>query len=215
MPYTAARPVVPPSAEELRARIPGWGADLDPADRPAVPQEVPGIETGAHWELPEQQPELTPRERSIEHLELPRVFGTSVPLKGVSGAIRRHAYARYSEARAAHWLLLIAADRVDAVESHLASFATSRPDNPLTETGIRAELTHHGLSSRTAGNRVDAPHQALDPFVVAGPWVVAAGLAVLGVDAARRRARSRAAAGRDVGTGTSGLITTADVPTDG
>src|SRR3546814_8059525 len=39
MPYTPNKPVTPPSAEDLRARIPGWGADLDPADRPSVPKE--------------------------------------------------------------------------------------------------------------------------------------------------------------------------------
>jgi len=44
-------------------------------------------------------------------------------LSGVSGAIRRHAY-RYSERRAAHWLLLVPADRVDAWEHHLKSFLT-------------------------------------------------------------------------------------------
>jgi hypothetical protein len=37
MPYTAEHPPTP-SSDELRARIPGWGADLDPADRPSVPR---------------------------------------------------------------------------------------------------------------------------------------------------------------------------------
>ena len=39
----------PPTREELRARIPGWGADLDPADRPSHPrlQYAPDT-TGAH-----------------------------------------------------------------------------------------------------------------------------------------------------------------------
>jgi hypothetical protein len=52
---------------------------------------------------------MQPRERSIEHAMLPPVFGTTCPPKGLSGVIRRHAYAKYSEARAAHWLLLLAA----------------------------------------------------------------------------------------------------------
>lgn len=76
--------------------------------------------TGAHWEFPDRRPEGDQRrERSIEHGMLPPVFGTSQPLRGVSGAIRRLAYERFSEARAAHWLLLIAGDRVDAWESHV------------------------------------------------------------------------------------------------
>lgn len=174
MPYTSAPHHDRPSSEELRARIPGWGADLDPADRPAVPRERIDPEgTGAHWSYPPRQPELVPRERSIEHLELPPVFGTSVPLKGLSGVIRRLAYRRYSEGRAAHWLLLILGDRVDAVESHLRSFATLRPDNPITETGVLSEFRRHGVASRFGTRRADGSHAWLDPIIVAGPWVLA------------------------------------------
>ena len=182
-PYTAGKPPLKESPEALRARIPGWGADLDPADRPSFPREQPGIQTGAHWDFPERQPEKEPRERSIEHAFLTPVFGTSTPLKGASGAIRKYAYAKYSEGRAAHWLLLIAADRVDAWEEHLRSFRTLRPDNPVTETGVRSEFTHHGLRSRLGRKRTDLVHQPLDPVVVAGPWV----LAGLGAWAGTRR----------------------------
>ena len=72
------------------------------------------------------------------------------------------------------------ADRVDAVEEHVKSFATLRPDNPITETGIKAEFTHHGFSSRIGRKRTDLVHQPLDPVIVAGPWVAAAGAAVAG-----------------------------------
>jgi hypothetical protein len=113
VPYTAQKPPLTESPEQLRARIPGWGADADPADRPSFPREVQ-LETGAHWELPEQQPEVHPRERSIEHERLTPAFGTTQPPRGLSGAIRRLAYGRFSEARAAHWLLLMAADRLEA-----------------------------------------------------------------------------------------------------
>ena len=118
---------------------------------------------------------------------LPPVFGTSVPLRRLSGVIRRYSYERFSEARAAHWLLLLAADRVDAVESHLRSFATLRPDNPVTQTGIRAELRHG--RDRFDGKRVDVAHQWLDPLIVAGPWVAAAGLGALGAARLVRRVR--------------------------
>ena len=188
MPYTADKPPIAESPDELRARIPGWGVDLDPADRPSFPRERfdPGA-TGAHWELPEQQPERWPRERSIEHLRLTPVFGTSCPPKGVSGAIRKLAYRRYSEARAAHWLLLVAADRVDATGAHLRSLATTRPDNPITQTGIRTEVTHHGWRSRVGRRRTDVRHQVLDPFIVGAPWLAGAWLA----RAALRRVRGR------------------------
>jgi hypothetical protein len=178
MTYTADKPNLVPSSDELRARIPGWGADLDPADRPSVPrlQYDPG-RTGAHWELPEQQPEKWPRERSIEHLRLTPVFGTSCPPKGLSGVIRRRAYAKYSEGRAAHWLLLMVGDRVDTVESAVRSFATLRPDNPITQTGILSERRAHGFSSRFGRGRADVNHQWIDPILVGAPWVAAAGAA--------------------------------------
>jgi hypothetical protein len=186
--YVPRRPTARETPDQLRARIPGWGADLDPKDRPSVPKlQYQDDLTGAHWEFPERQPEKWPRERSVEHAFLTPVFGTAQPPKGLSGAIRKFSYARYSEGRAAHWLLLVLADRVDAVEEHLRSFATLHPDNPITETGVRAEFTHGGLSSRLGMKRTDAVHQALDPVVVAGPWVASIAGAVLG---ARKLARA-------------------------
>ncbi len=190
MAYTADKPALPETSDELRARIPGWGADLDPRDRPAVPREqfAPG-RSGAHWDLPERQPELWRRERSIEHKFLTPVFGTSCPPKGLSGVMRKLAYARYSEGRAAHWLILLAADRVDAVESHLASFLTTRPDNPITETGVLSEFSRHGVKSRFGQKRADLSHQPLDPVIVAGPWILAGGLAYASVRALTRSRR--------------------------
>lgn len=177
MTYTAAKPPLPETVAQLRARIPGWGADLDPAVRPAVPQErYAPEETGAHWEFPERQPEHWPRERSIEHAFLTPVFGTSCPPKGLSGVVRRYAYARFSEGRAAHWLLLVAADRIDVAESRVTALLDGRPDRLVAETGVRAERTRHGLASRRG--RVDARHHLLDPLVVAAPWLVG-GLVVL------------------------------------
>lgn len=169
--YTAEHPPTPGS-EELRTRIPGWGADLKPQDRPSVPKLREDLDTGAHWDFPERQVEKRKRERSVEHRFLTPVFGTAQPLSGVSGGIRRYAY-RFSEGRAAHWLMLLYADRVDAVEHHVTSLFTARPDNPITETGIRSELTHHGMRSRLGRKRADLAHAWMDPIIVAGPWLLA------------------------------------------
>ena len=185
MAYTAEKPPLHEPLDEVRRRVPGWGADLDPANRPSVPRERMEP-TGAHWHFPERQPERLPRERSIEHKFLTPVFGTTAPLKGVSGVIRRWAYARYSEAQAAHWLLLIAADRVDVLESNLASFLTLHPDNPVTETGVLSEFTHHGVRSRVGQGRADLKHQWMDPIIVAAPWVIGGALAYAGVRALTR-----------------------------
>ncbi|MCU1553008.1 MAG: hypothetical protein JWM13_494 [Arthrobacter sp.] len=192
MAYTAEKPSRALPSDELRARIPGWGADLDPADRPSVPRERfdPGA-TGAHWDFPERQPDDGSRERSIEHAFVTPVFGTVAPLHGVSGAIRRYAYERFSEARAAHWLLLVAGDRVDAWGSHLRSLATLHPDNPITETGVLSEFRRHGYSSRVGHRRADVKHQWLDPILVAGPWIgVGIGATALGRRLARAVRRS-------------------------
>ena len=177
--YVRDKRTPPPTREELRARIPGWGADLDPADRPSYPKLQYPADTGAHWDFPERQPEKEPRERSIEHAFVTPVFGTAQPLRGLSGVVRRFAYDRFSEGRLAHWLLLVVGDRIDAYGSHLRSFATLRPDNPVTETGVRGEFTHGGLRSRRG--RSDARHHVIDPVVVAGPWVAGAAVTYTGV----------------------------------
>jgi hypothetical protein len=175
MTYTAEKPALTESSEQLRARIPGWGADLDPADRPAFPREQFDPEVAAvYGPIPEQQPETRPRERSIEHERLTPVFGTVCPTRGLSGVIRKYAYARYSEGRAAHWLLLMAGDRIDVLENVARSFVTLRPDNPITQTGILSEVRRHGVSSRLGHNRVDVKHQWMDPIIVGAPWALGA-----------------------------------------
>ena len=65
--------------------------------------------------------------------------------------MRKLAYRRYSEGRAAHWLILIAADRVDAAGKPSPLLATLHPDNPITETGVMPSFTAmastHGSAS--------------------------------------------------------------------
>jgi hypothetical protein len=114
------------------------------------------------------------------------VFGTSCPPKGVSGMLRKYAYQRFSEGRAAHWLILLAADRVDSVESNLRSYATLHPDNPITETGVLSEFKYHGISSRLGQKRTDVKHQVLDPIIVGWPWAARAGVAYLVTKRLRR-----------------------------
>jgi len=190
MTYTPHKPRLVEDSDALRARIPGWGADLDVADRPSVPRErFDPTFAGAHWEHPEQQPEKWPRERSVEHTKLPPVFGTTCPPKGLSGAVRKLAYKRYSEGRAAHWLLLIAGDRIDTVESALRSFVTLRPDNPITQTGVLAEAKRHGVRSRLGHNRADVKHHWMDPIIVGAPWAGAAAATYLTARRVRRAPR--------------------------
>ncbi|GAB6986225.1 hypothetical protein [Nocardioides pyridinolyticus] len=188
MTYTPHKPRLAPDVADLQARIPGWGADRDPGDRPWVPRERsdPSL-SGAHWEDPEEQSEKWPRERSVEHTQLPPVFGTTCPPTGPSGAVRKYAYATYSEGQAAHWLLLMAGDRIDTLENGLRSLFTLRPDNPITDTGVLAELKHHGFSSRFGHNRADVKHHWMDPFIVGAPWLIGLGIGYRLVSRARSR----------------------------
>jgi len=188
VPYTAEKPTLDDDAvEALRARIPGWGVDLDPKDRPAVPKErFDPSATGAHWHFPERQPEVYPRERSTEHRFLTPVFGTVCPPRGLSGAVRRLAY-RYSEGRLAHWALLLLGDRIDVVESRLGAVLRGRPDDAVAEMGLRAELRGRGFRSRTGENRADLIHLPIDVLLFALPRIAV----VIGASMLVARARSR------------------------
>jgi hypothetical protein len=186
MTYTAAKPPLPETPEQLRARIPGWGVDLDPKDRPSHPK-LEHLETGAHWDFPERQPEKWPRERSMEHKFLTPVFGTASPPRGVSGALRKLSYRTFSEADVAHWLLLMAADRVDSLGSSVTSVLRGHPDNPVTETGILAERRARPVRDRFGRGRADTKHQWMDPLIVGTPWVLRAGVVYLAVKGLRGR----------------------------
>lgn len=190
IPYIrGVRPNIP-TREELRERIPGWGVDLDPADRPAFPREiVNGVPEGVLWDYPDEQPETYPRERSIEHAQLTPVFGTVAPLEGVPGAIRRFAYARFSEARAAHWLLLLAADRVESKQHLWRSLGSDRPDSFLQETGVTVERNVASIRPRLGG-RVDK-HDVVDPVVIALPAIAGGWVAWRALRGAARMAVGR------------------------
>jgi hypothetical protein len=178
MPYEAIKPLLAPTADELRERIPGWGADSAPEHRRTWQQRDDIGDTGAHWTLPDRQPGGDNRERSIEHGMLPPVFGTAQPLHGVSGAIRRFAYDNFSETKNTRWLLLVLGDRVESVSAHLRSFTSRQPDNPITQTGVLSELRHRPVTSRFGRGRLDVRHTWMDPLIVAGPWIAAVFLGI-------------------------------------
>lgn len=98
------------------AHIPGWGADLARENRPAVPMERTPPRLDVPWSDPPPQQAMTVEIlKSLERPEHSRTFGTRLPPKGLSGVMRRAAFRR-SENDVGHWLMLIAADRVDVVE---------------------------------------------------------------------------------------------------
>lgn len=123
--------------------IRGWGADLDPAARPAVPMErTPPRFIQPHYEQPEQQPVTVQVFHSTERRGLTPVFGTSAPPSGVSGLIRKGAY-RFSENDLRRWLMLLFADRVNVVEGIIDDLAHGHVPNLFTEMGGPAEWRYN------------------------------------------------------------------------
>ena len=78
-------------------------------------------------------------------------------------------------------------DRIDVLESALRSLVTLRPDNPITETGVLAELKRHGLSSRLGHKRADVKHHWMDPLIVGAPWAGVGAATYLTIRRVRRR----------------------------
>jgi hypothetical protein len=187
MPYTREKPRTAPSSDELRRTIPGWGVDLNPADRPSVPKER-AEETGAHWEFPPRQTQHVPREKSTEHEFVTPVFGTAQPLRGLSGAIRRYAYG-FSEGQTAHWMLLMLGDRVDVLESRIGRVLQGRPDNPITQSGIAGEFKNQAWRTRFGQHRADLKHQPVDILMWAAPYLALAGGVYLLIRASRGHRR--------------------------
>ena len=106
---------------------------------------------GLDWQRPALQPEGVEVLRSTEHNRRTAVFGTSTPPSGLSGAIRREAFKR-SEGKWSHWLMLLAADRINVVEGIGQDLMHGRVPNIPAEMGIRSELQYNmpGLVRKVA-----------------------------------------------------------------
>jgi len=110
--------------QNRHSHIVGWGADLDRANRPAYPMERTPPRLGpVHWsDPPESQERGVEVLRSSEYPKMTPVFGSTCPPRGLSGKIRRQAFA-FSENDLRHWLLLLCADRVDVGEGLIDDLA--------------------------------------------------------------------------------------------
>lgn len=125
------------------SHIQGWGADLDPKNRPGYPMErTPPRLEGVHWDQPEQQPVNIAVFHSTERPHITPIFGTSAPPKGLSGKIRRLAF-KLAENDIRHWLLLLFADRVNVIEGIGEDLRSGHIPNVFSEMGIKAEWKHN------------------------------------------------------------------------
>jgi hypothetical protein len=96
------------------------GRDLAPNERPGVPMEHDPrpLTAAVRWNEPER---MTPVPWVTKRMELDRltpVYSTALPPRGLSGVLRRVAYA-IPESHARHWATLLLADRVDVLEHRI------------------------------------------------------------------------------------------------
>jgi hypothetical protein len=141
-----------PNASDY-THINGWGIDADPENEPTYPMKH---YTGDdHNRLNYTRPPLQPVNEEVLHsnerLNITAVFGTVSPPSGLSGVIRRKAFT-FSESNWGHWLLLIAADRINAVEGVVDDFSKGHIPNILAERGWNAEWKYNrkGLIQKVA-----------------------------------------------------------------
>jgi hypothetical protein len=135
----------PPEAHQRRPPegIRGWGADLDPQARPAIPKErTPPRFINKHWDDLDHQVPSVRVFHSNERPGLTPVFGTAQPPSGLSGMIRSGAF-RFSENDLRHWLMLLFADRVNVVEGIIDDLAHGHVPNLFTEMGGPAEWRYN------------------------------------------------------------------------
>lgn len=130
--------------EDKYAHIPGWGIDANPEDEPNYPMKkyTGDDHQRLNWERPAQQPVDMEILHSNERPNVSAVFGTSVPLSGLSGRIRRYAF-RYSESSYGHWLPLLLADRINMVEGIIDDLKHGHIPNIFAERGWKAEWKHN------------------------------------------------------------------------
>jgi len=133
------------------SQIKGWGVDADPENEPTYPMKnyTGDDHQRINWDRPPLQPDMGGILKSNERPTLSAVYGTSVPLSGWSGAIRRYAF-KYSESSYGHWLPLLLADRVNVVEGLIDDLKHGHIPNIFAEKGMKAEMKHNpkGLAKK-------------------------------------------------------------------
>lgn len=128
---------------ERHAHITGWGADLDPANRPAYPKErTPPRLAVASAQPPVGQLQQVEVLQSTERQSMTPLFGSTLPPSGLSGSLRRLAF-RYSENDLRHWLVLLFADRVNMVEGLGEDLRQGQLPNFFAEMGGPAEWRYN------------------------------------------------------------------------
>ena len=141
---TVVNPAIDRKIAKNEKEIDGWGIDANPENDPTYPMKH---YTGAdhdrlNYERAPQQPLDVEILKSNERPAATRVFGTSTPPSGLSGMLRRYAF-KFSEGSAGHWMTLILADRINAVEGIVDDLRHGIVPNIFVERGWRAEWKYN------------------------------------------------------------------------
>lgn len=129
---------------EKAHKVKGWGIDADPENEPTYPiKNYTGDDHNRlNYQKPKQQTKTIEVLHSNERPTITSVYGTSAPLSGLSGVLRRLAF-RYSESSFGHWFPLIFADRINIWEGFLSDFKRGFIPNIFAERGWKAELKYN------------------------------------------------------------------------
>ncbi len=124
--------------------IPGWGMDADPENEPTYPMKnyTGDDHNRSEYDRAEQQKDTIELLSSTERPAISRVFGTTVPPSGCSGAIRRYAF-KHSEDKMRHWIPLIIADRIQVWEGLLDDIRSGYIPNIPAERGWKVEWKYN------------------------------------------------------------------------
>lgn len=138
------------------ATVVGWGVDADIENDPTWPMRDRSKDDGPglNWTRPPLQDPDVEILQSVEHERMPAAVGTSTPPRGLSGLVRRRAFA-FSESQWGHWLLLMLADRINSVEGVFQDLGRGRLPNPLVEMGmVKASRSREGALVTVAATGV-------------------------------------------------------------
>lgn len=123
--------------------INGWGIDADLENEPTYPMKnyTGDDHKRLNYDRPPQQPVNVEVLHSNERPSVSAAFGATLPPSGLSGVIRRQAF-KFSEGKIEHWLLLLAADRVNVIEGVIDDLKQGHFPNTFAEKGGKAQWEH-------------------------------------------------------------------------
>ena len=104
-------------------------------------KELPSNVKTVRGDVKDWQTPTSPVHVSNEHPDITPVFGATVPPRGLSGRMRNYAY-EFGEGTNRHWMTLLLADSIDALEHMASDPFKGKPDNFIRERGMAAYVKY-------------------------------------------------------------------------